>query len=407
MIKELLIADKADVLVVDDQVENLQVLVSLLSPYFNVHPFTEGGRLMRYIGAGRPADLILLDVMMPPPDGHEICRQLRSMPELDEVPIVFLTGLDSINDEEKGLALGAVDYITKPFSPPIVLTRVRNHVRLGRALRLIINQNDQLDHRVAERTSELARKNLELHAALQRIAVTQDVTIVAFSSLAERRDNETGRHIRRTQNYIRELAIALRRHVKFSSFLDDQTIELIYKSAPLHDIGKVAIPDRVLLKPGKLDPEEFAIMKTHVDHGRYAIETVEATLDEKDSFLSFARDIAYAHHEKWDGSGYPLGLSGEGIPLPARMMALADVYDALISCRVYKPGMSHEKAVATIVEGRGSHFDPDIVDAFLTVEQRFADIAKRFADDEKSFFPDTTKMPASKAQEARKSASFA
>ena len=378
--REFLIADKADVLVVDDQVSNLQMMVSMLSEQYNVHPFTDGAGLLRYLKSGQPVDLILLDVVMPVMDGHEVCRQIREMPDLDKVPIVFLTALDSIEDEERGLALGAVDYITKPFSPPIVMTRVSNHVRLSRALRLIINQNELLDHRVAQRTAELAKKNVALQEALHDLAQTQDVTIVAFSSLAEARDNETGRHIHRTQNYIRELALALRTLPAFTGKLDDETIEQLYKSAPLHDIGKVAIPDHILLKPGRLDAAEFEIMKTHADEGRKAIEAAEAALDTENSFLRCAREIAHAHHEKWDGSGYPLGLAGECIPLSARLMAVADVYDALISRRVYKEPMYHVDAVNLIAQERGMHFDPLIIDAFLLVESRFADVADRFSD---------------------------
>ncbi|MDD2742905.1 MAG: response regulator [Rhodocyclaceae bacterium] len=382
--KELLIADKADVLVVDDQVENLELLINLLSPHYNVHPFTDGHALLRYVAAGRPNDLVLLDVVMPDLDGHQLCRQLTLLPEMQDVPIVFLTGLDSLEDEAQGLAMGAVDYITKPFSPPIVLARVANHVTLGRAIRLIVNQNDLLDQRVAERTAQLAQRNMALQAALKQVAQTRDVTIMAFSSLAETRDNETGRHLRRTQNYIRELALALRLNAEYEAALSDETIELIYKSAPLHDIGKVAIPDHILLKNGRLEPEEFAIMKTHAEHGRRAIAMAEANLEESDSFLQLAREIAYGHHEKWDGSGYPNGISGVAIPLAARMMAVADVYDALISRRVYKSAMSHQVAVGIITEGRGSHFDPAIVDAFLTVHQRFLEISEAHRDAESS-----------------------
>jgi len=378
--KEILVADKADVLVADDQVENLHVLVNLLSPHYNVHPFPNGEALIRYVSAGRPADLVLLDVVMPDPDGHEVCRRLRAMAEMEEVPIVFLTGLDSIEDEMRGLALGAIDYISKPFSPPIVLARVRNHVRLGRALRLIVYQNDVLDQRVAERTAELARKNAALQHALDQVAVTQDVTIVAFSSLAETRDNETGRHIRRTQHYIRELAQALRNNQSFADQLNDEAIEVFFKSAPLHDIGKVAIPDHILLKPGRLEPHEFEIMKTHADEGRKAIEAAESNLDDSNSFLRHAREIAYSHHEKWDGSGYPQGIAGNAIPLSARLMAIADVYDALTSARPYKPAMTHEAAVLIIVEGNGSHFDPSIVEAFLRIQDKFADVAERFSE---------------------------
>lgn len=380
--KDLLIADKADVLVVDDQVENLEILINLLSPHYNVHPFADGNALMRYVSAGRPNDLVLLDVVMPDLDGYELCRRLTRMPEMLDVPIVFLTALDSTEDEAFGLAMGAVDYIAKPFSPPIVLARVANHVSLSRAIRLIVNQNDMLDQRVAERTAQLAQRNMALQVALKQVDRTRDVTIMAFSSLAEARDNETGRHLRRTQNYIRELALALRRNAVYEAALTDETIELIYKSAPLHDIGKVAIPDHILLKNGRLEPEEYEIMKTHAEHGRRAIAAAEANLEESDSFLQLAREIAYGHHEKWDGSGYPNGIAGVAIPLAARMMAVVDVYDALISRRVYKAAMAHEVAVGIIVDGRGSHFDPAMVDAFLMVQDRFVDIAEAYRDTE-------------------------
>ena len=199
---------------------------------------------------------------------------------------------------------------------------------------------------------------------------------------AETRDNETGNHIRRTQNYVMALAQELRTHPRFKATLDDKTIELLYKSAPLHDIGKVGIPDAILLKPGKLTPEEFEIIKTHTTIGRDAIAAAEKLIDAPSTFLRLAREIAYSHQEKWDGSGYPEGLRADAIPVSARLMALADVYDALISRRVYKPPFPHEKAVAIIKEGRGAHFDPDIVDAFLRLEGKFRDIAERFVDTE-------------------------
>jgi putative two-component system response regulator len=376
--KELLVGDRADVLVLDDQTENLHLLVGLLAPEFTVHPFSDSAAMLRYLALGRPADLIMLDVVMPPPDGHEICRRLRAMPDLEDVPIIFITALDNPDDEARGLALGAVDYVGKPFSAPIVLTRVRNHVRLGRAVRLIRSQNDQLDQRVAERTAELARKNKLLQEAMQRIDQTQDATIVALSSLAEMRDPETGHHILRTQNYLRELAREVRRaNPRLAGELDDEAINLLYKSAPLHDIGKVAIPDHILLKPGKLEAAEFEVMKTHAEVGRNALEMAEATLEGASTFLSRAREIAYGHHERWDGSGYPQGLRGEAIPLSARLMAVADVYDALISKRVYKPGYTHAKAVEMICAERGRHFDPVVVDAFVAIQDRFAEISSQ------------------------------
>ena len=206
--------------------------------------------------------------------------------------------------------------------------------------------------------------------------------MAAMGSLAETRDNETGNHIRRTQNYVKVLAAKLKDNPKFAATLDATTIEMYYKSAPLHDIGKVGIPDSILLKPGKLTPEEFEIMKTHTTLGRDAIIAAEKLLDAPSSFLRYAREIAYSHQEKWDGSGYPEGMVGPLIPLSARLMAVADVYDALISKRVYKPAMPHEKAVQIIREGRGQHFDPDIVDTFLEIADEFRTIAAAFQDAE-------------------------
>ncbi len=280
--------------------------------------------------------------------------------------MIFLTARSDPDDERMGLALGAVDYITKPISPPIVLARVKNHLTLKAARDFLRDQNAYLEEEVQRRTRE--------------VSVIQDVTIMAMASLAETRDNETGNHIRRTQNYVRALARKLQRHPRFAELLDDATIDLLYKSAPLHDIGKVGIPDRILLKPGKLTPEEFEIMKTHTTLGRDAILHAESLIGSPNTFLRLAREIAYCHQEKWDGSGYPQGLQGEAIPVSARLMAVADVYDALISRRVYKPPFPHEKAVAIIREGRGQHFDPDMADAFLAMAEDFRLIAAQFQD---------------------------
>jgi putative two-component system response regulator len=201
-----------------------------------------------------------------------------------------------------------------------------------------------------------------------------------MASLAETRDNETGNHIRRTQFYVQLLAEKLRDHPRFSNFLSEHTIKLLFKSAALHDIGKVGIPDHILLKPGRFTPEEFEVMKTHTTLGRDAIATAEARLGVNIEFLAYAKEIAYCHQEKWDGSGYPESLAGEAIPISARLMAVADVYDALISRRPYKQPMPHEKAVELIIDGRGSHFDPDIVDAFAAIQDEFFAISQRYAD---------------------------
>ncbi|MGI0481855.1 HD-GYP domain-containing protein [Geminocystis sp. CENA526] len=208
----------------------------------------------------------------------------------------------------------------------------------------------------------------------------QDATILMLTSLAETRDNETGNHILRTQNYVKALAQHLSNHPRFSEYLTEHIIYMLYKCAPLHDIGKVGIPDHILLKPGRLTPEEFETMKTHAVLGRNAIMSAEKTLGMNVDFLGIAKEIAYYHHEKWDGTGYPEGLSGDDIPISARLMAMADVYDALISKRVYKEPMTHEEAVAIIVKGKGLHFDPDMVDKFIEIHTKFHDIALQYSD---------------------------
>lgn len=358
----------ATILVVDDTPENLMLMVDLLKDRYRIKVANNGEKALRILEGEHLPDLILLDVMMPGLSGYAVAEQVKQNSRTCNVPIIFLTAMADAEDEIYGLELGAADYITKPISPPIVLARVATQLKVKAAEDFLRDQNDYLESEVKRRTQEV-------------IAI-QDVTIQAMASLAETRDNETGNHIRRTQNYVRLLAELLREHPRFSQFLDEETIELLYKSAPLHDIGKVGIPDHILLKPGRFTPEEFEIMKTHTTLGRDAIQQAENQLAVKVDFLRLAKEIAYSHQEKWDGSGYPQGLAADDIPISARLMAVADVYDALISHRVYKPGMPHEKAVAIIREGRGSHFDPDVCDAFLANAERFWDIALRFADTE-------------------------
>lgn len=363
-----LYSERQTILVVDDTPDNIALLSTMLKDRYKVRAANSGERALA-IAAGQPRpDLILLDIMMPGMDGYEVCERLKIDPHTADIPVIFLTAKVQVEDEEFGLRLGAVDYITKPISPPIVLARVETHLTLKRARQFLQDRNAYLEAEVWRRSRE--------------VMAIQEVTIMAMASLAETRDNATGNHIRRTQHYVRALAQHLRHHPRFAAALNDETIELLFKSAPLHDIGKVGIPDRILLKPGRLTPDEFEIMKTHAALGRDAIAAAERCLDTPDSFLRFAREIAYSHQEKWDGSGYPEGLWGEQIPLSARLMAVADVYDALISRRIYKPALPHEQAVAMIREGRDQHFDPDIVDAFLECAEQFRTIAARFADDE-------------------------
>lgn len=371
----------ARVLIVDDQPDNLLVLEDLLGAHYDVYATSDGLQALDYLHGGGAADLILLDVMMPGLDGYEICRRLKGTPRTRDIPVIFLTSLDGVADETRGLSLGAEDFIHRPFSPPVVLARVRNHLELARASALLRLRNEDLERLVAERTAEIVRQSSELVRREQEIIAAQGATITAFCALAEARDYETGNHIRRTQNYVRALAEHVREQPPFRDELDDETIRLLFKSAPLHDVGKVAIPDAILLKPGKLTDEEWRVMKRHTEYGRDAIASAEEELGEPHaSFLRHARDIAYSHHERWDGSGYPEGLAGEAIPLSARLMAVADVYDALISRRVYKEAYSHEHALGAIAARRGSHFDPALVDALLDIAGEFRDIATRFGD---------------------------
>lgn len=357
---------KETILVVDDTPDNLTLMSNLLKETYKVKVANNGEKALKIALGDNPPDLILLDIMMPEMDGYEVCLHLKSEAKTRDIPVIFLTAKADIEDEKKGLDLGAVDYITKPVSPPIVLARIKTHLQLKAAADFLRDKNEYLETQVANRTQE--------------VRALQTVTMLAMASLAETRDAATGYHIRRTQLYVEILAKALRKHPKYAAFLTDEVIGTFIKSAPLHDIGKVGIPDCILMKPGRLSPEEFEIMKTHSAIGCAAIENAEQQMGKKISFLDCVKETAYYHHEKWDGAGYPAGIKGDAIPLSARLMAVADVYDALISPRVYKRAMSHEEAAETIMAGRGTHFDPDIVDAFEEVSADFAAIARRYAD---------------------------
>ena len=357
---------KPTVLVVDDTPDNLSLMSGLLKDLYKVKVANNGEKAIKIVQGDSRPDLILLDIMMPGLSGYDVCKILKQDPALRDIPIIFLTAMTGTDDEKKGLELGAVDFITKPVNPPIVMARVATQLQVKAAADFLKDKNKYLEAEVQRRARELA--------------AIQDVTILAMASLAETRDNDTGNHIRRTQHYLKLLAEHLKDHSRFRLFLDPRTIDLLFKSAPLHDIGKVGIADRILLKPGRFEPHEFEIMKTHCKLGRDAIQHAEDQLGLEVEFLKYAKEIAYGHQEKWDGTGYPQGLSGDDIPISARLMAVADVYDALISRRVYKSGMPHEQAVGIIGEGRGTHFDPDIVDAFLALQAKFREVAQRYAD---------------------------
>jgi putative two-component system response regulator len=370
--------ERATVLIVDDMPQNLLLLGELLQPHYQVRAANSGERALRVTRSAPQPDLILLDVMMPGMDGHEVLRHLREDPITRDIPVIFVTALDDAADEERGLSLGAVDYLTKPITPPVALARVRAHLELAQARRRLAAQNEWLEAEVQRRTAETR--------------LIQELCIRALACLSETRDLETGRHIIRTQSYVGILARHLVGHPRFAEGLAGRKLEMLVHAAPLHDIGKVGIPDAILRKPGRLTPEEYAIMKTHAAIGADAIEAAvaqalaeadELTAEQAEGALAFlrtAQEIALAHHEKWDGSGYPRGLAGEAIPVSARLMALADVFDALTTRRVYKPALGIEETTRIITAGRGTAFDPDVVDAFLACRDAFLAVAQRIPD---------------------------
>jgi putative two-component system response regulator len=358
---------KPVILVVDDTPDNIALLSGLLKEMYRVKVATNGEKALAVAKAAQP-DLILLDIMMPVMDGYETCRRLKMDGELKDIPVIFLTAKEEIEDENKGFELGAVDYITKPISSPILLSRVRTHLTLKRSKDFLEDKNHFLEAEISRRINE--------------ISLIQEVSIMSMAALAEMRDTDTGNHIQRTKLYIKELATQLSRKKKYFEVLKAEHVDMIVTSAPLHDIGKVGIPDNILLKPGALTREEYEMMKTHTTLGKEAILRAEKLMDKPETFLRFAKEIVYSHHEKWDGTGYPEGLAGTGIPLSARLMAVADVYDALTSSRVYKDALPHEEAVKIIVQDAGKHFDPDIVEVFIKCNQKFREISGRYSSEE-------------------------
>ncbi len=356
---------KFTVMVVDDVPDNITLFSELLKEEYNVRIALNGQRALRLIQEEQP-DIILLDVMMPVMDGYETCRRLKADESLRDIPVIFLTAKNEPRDENMGLNLGAVDYITKPVNPQIFLSRIKAHLSTKLASDILKDRNQYLEDEVAKRTKD--------------ISALQEITIMAMSSLAEIRDNETGNHLQRTKLFARELCHCLARDSKYADQLDEKTMQNLVNAVPLHDIGKVGIPDAILLKPGKLTFEEFEIMKTHTTLGKEAIEKAERMVNCPDDFLRIPKEITYSHHEKWNGSGYPNGLSGEEIPLSARIVALVDVYDALTSKRVYKPAFPHEQAIEMIVGDAGKHFDEELVKAFLKLTEVFRGISEQYRD---------------------------
>ena len=366
------------ILVVDDEPANLAVLSGVLASLGRVLAVTSGERALR-AAAGPPVpDLILLDVMMPVLDGYGVLAQLRTQPATRDIPVIFITALSDAVDEAHGLSLGAVDYLTKPVNPAIVMARVRAQLEIKAARDQLRVQNAWLEAEVRRRL----RDNL----------LIQEVSLNALAGLAETRDTDIGNHIYRTQAYLEVLARGLAQDPRWTAALDGERLDQIIKAAALHDLGKIGIPDHILLKPGPLTPGEFEVMKGHARIGGTAIDrAIERCLAHQGAawgperpsalaFLEVASLIATHHHERWDGTGYPDGLAGEAIPLPARIMAVADVYDALTSPRTYRAALSAEAASDYIISQESGQFDPSLVAVFREQQSCIAGIAREFAD---------------------------
>jgi putative two-component system response regulator len=338
------------ILVVDDTPDNIDVLVGILQDEYNVKAATRGDRALRIVRGERPPDLILLDIMMPGMDGYAVCRELKKDPSTRHIPIIFVTAKIGVEDEVRGFELGASDYISKPVSPPVVKSRVRTHLALH-------DQNRELERKVRERTADLYRTRLQIIQRLGRAA--------------EYKDNETGIHVIRVGLSAQALALA--------AGMGKEAAEMLLNAAPMHDVGKIGIPDRILLKEGRLDAEEWEIMKTHCQIGADIIGDEPGT-----PLLAMARTVALSHHERWDGSGYPAGLAGESIPLVGRIVAIVDVYDALISSRPYKEPWPSDRAAAYLREKAGHLFDPRLVTLFLDILPHVKELHRPYADDERA-----------------------
>jgi len=340
---------------VDDNATNLTLGKNVLISHYKVFTMNSGAALLKTLEKSIP-DIILLDVEMPGMNGYEVIKIIKSKKETKGIPVIFLTAKNDGDSELEGLSLGAIDYITKPFSPSLLLKRIETHLELA-------NYNKNLQEMVEKKTKSV----LELQSAILK----------TMAELVECKDDITGGHIERTTHYLSALINAMQAHDLLKERISEWDLKLVLQSAQLHDVGKISVKDSVLQNPGKLTSEEFEEIKKHTISGETIIEKIKKRTSER-AFLEHAGIFAATHHEKWDGSGYPRGLKGEEIPLQGRLMAIADVYDALVSERPYKKAFSHEEAVNIILAGKGTHFEPALVDLFLEVSDEFNNIANKF-----------------------------
>jgi len=360
-------SERKKIIIVDDNAANLSVGRNLLRTFYEVYPAPSAAKLFEVLEKAIP-DLVLLDVDMPGMNGYQAIKIMKSDKRFRNIPVIFLTAKDDEASEIEGFDLGAADYVTKPFSGPLLLRRIANLLLIEQQKRdlqanqaTLLDYADNLELKVTEKTAEVF--NL------------QNAVLTTVADLVEFRDELTGGHTARTQRYLKALVDELVGKAEYADELKEWDMDFFLISAQLHDVGKIAISDLILNKPGPLTPDEFEIMKTHVVVGVEAIERIMSETA-KHAFLHHALLIAGTHHEKWDGTGYPTGLSGKNIPLEGRLMAIADVYDALVSDRPYKKAFPHDKACEIIEEGAGKHFDPALVEVFKKVEGEFERIKR-------------------------------
>ena len=352
---------KPTILIVDSASENLMAMKTVLRDRYTVRMAASGEGAFQQMNELPHPELVVLDESLPDMDGYAVLQELRASFLTAEIPVLMLSGSADAFGGRKALEAGAVDVLRKPVLSDLLLARIATHIELRRLRNAGRDEPGRVNRLVAERTKQVVE--------------VRDAAIMAIACLAEANDTNTARHVRRTQRYFMALARELRFHPAYRLQLGDLDIALMAQAVPLHDIGKLRVPDAILNKPGRLTPDEFEVMKQHTVYGRDAIACVAGALGGDTRFLRHAHDIAGSHQEKWNGTGYPEGLKELEIPLSARLMAVADVYDALISERVYKPTFTHETAIELIRQGRGEHFDPDVVDALLVVENEFRTIA--------------------------------
>ena len=355
------------IIMVDDNMSNLSMGRNMLKTFYEVYPAPSAAKLFEILEKVIP-DLILLDIEMPEMNGYETIKKMKADLRFADVPVIFLTAKSDESSELEGFDLGAADYISKPFSGPLLLKRIANQL-------LILQQKKDLMASQAALRDYADSLSEKVHDKTREVINLQNAVLSTVADLVEFRDKLTGGHVSRTRLYLKSLTEELIREGSYAAEIKGWDMDFFLASAQLHDVGKIAISDLILNKPGRLTPEEFDIMKTHVTVGVDAIEKIMINADEH-AFLGHALLITGTHHEKWDGTGYPMGLKGKNIPLEGRLMAIADVYDALIAARSYKEPFSHEKATSIILEGSGSHFDSVLVDVFKKVEGEFEKVAK-------------------------------